>query len=297
MHETSPVKESDMSEVEENLEEPEANPYNAKKSWHTSERPQMQSADSLFYEQQATPEEAPDVEEESPPKRKRTNYKKRYDDLKKHYDERVSQFKQREQELLATAQADRPQYEPPRSVEDLEKFKQEYPDLYDTVETVAHLQSERQVNELQGQLSAIQERESEIVRREAETSLKDRHPDFEDIRGDENVHEWAKEQPDQIQDWVYNNPDNATLASKAIDLYKLENGISVSKPRRQSQKSQQSKKSSAADLVSTKTTTVDAAQGPKIWTEREISAMSLDEFDAYEDEINQAITEGRVVKS
>ena len=111
-----------MSEIEENLEEPEANPYNAKKSWHTSERPQMQSADSLFYEQQATPEEAPDVEEESPPKRKRTNYKKRYDDLKKHYDERVSQFKQREQELLATAQADRPQYEPPRSVEDLEKF-------------------------------------------------------------------------------------------------------------------------------------------------------------------------------
>ncbi len=65
LHETSPVKESDMSEVEENLEEPEANPYNAKKSWHTSERPQMQSADSLFYEQQATPEEAPDVEEES----------------------------------------------------------------------------------------------------------------------------------------------------------------------------------------------------------------------------------------
>ena len=65
-----------MSEVEENLEEPEANPYNAKKSWHTSEKPQMQSADSLFYEQQATPQEATDVEEEAPQKRKRTNYKK-----------------------------------------------------------------------------------------------------------------------------------------------------------------------------------------------------------------------------
>ena len=50
-------------------------------------------------------------------------------------------------------------------------------------------------------------------------------------------------------------------------------------------------------MVSTKTTTVDAAQGPKIWTEREIAAMSLDEFDAREDEINQAVAEGRVVKS
>ena len=35
----------------------------------------------------------------------------------------------------------------------------------------------------------------------------------------------------------------------------------------------------------------------KIWTEREISAMSLDQFDSLEDEINQAVTEGRVVKS
>ena len=50
-------------------------------------------------------------------------------------------------------------------------------------------------------------------------------------------------------------------------------------------------------MVSTKTTTGDAAQGSKIWTEREITAMSLDEFDSREDEINQAVAEGRVVKS
>ncbi len=34
-----------------------------------------------------------------------------------------------------------------------------------------------------------------------------------------------REQPEQIQDWVYNNPDNVALASKAIDLYKLETGV------------------------------------------------------------------------
>ena len=47
--------------------------------------------------------------------------------------------------------------------------------------------------------------------------------------------------------------------------------------------------------MSTKTTQIDSAQ-PKIWTEREIAAMSLDQFDKYEDEINQALAEGRVVK-
>ena len=282
-----------MSEIEESLEEPEANLYNAKKPWHKPDGPPMQSSDSLFYENQATPQETPD-EKEQAPKRKRANYKKRYDDLKKHYDDRVSQFKQREQELLAEASSSRPQYEVPKSAEEIEKFKQEYPDLYDTVETVAHLQSERQVGELQGQLSALQEREADIVRREAETGLRDRHPDFETIRTDENFHEWAKVQPDEIQDWIYKNPDNVSLASKAIDLYKMDNGIASTPTRRQSQ---QPREGSAADMVSTKTTTVDVDKGTKIWTEREIAAMSLDEFDSVEEQINQAITEGRVVKS
>jgi len=284
-----------MSEVEESLEEPEANMYNAKKPWHKPDGPPMQNSDSLFYENQATPQAAPDEEEqEAPTKPKRANYKKRYDDLKKHYDDRVSQFKQREQELLAEASSSRPQYEVPKSAEEIERFKQEYPDLYDTVETVAHLQSERQVGELQGQLSALQEREADIVRREAETGLRDRHPDFETIRTDENFHEWAKVQPDEIQDWIYKNPDNVSLASKAIDLYKMDNGIASTPQRRQSQ---QSREGSAADMVSTKTTTIDVDKGTKIWTEREITAMSLDEFDAREDEINQAVAEGRVVKS
>tara|TARA_R110000824_G_scaffold254001_1_gene443009 strand:- start:1491 stop:2348 length:858 start_codon:yes stop_codon:yes gene_type:complete len=285
-----------MSEVveNENVEEQTANPYNAKKSWHTPDKPRTDDADSLFYApQQATPEEeAPD--EEAKPK-KRTNYKKRYDDLKKHYDDRVSQFKQREQELEANARSVQPSYEAPKSIEDLEKFRNEYPDLYDTVESVAHLRSEQQVGELKSQLSAIQQREHEILKREAETTLRERHPDFEDIRGDEQFHEWAEGQPTQIQDWIYNNPDDVSLASKAIDLYKLETGQPATRTRRSPQR-QSANRKSAADIVSTKTTQIDSAQ-PKIWTEREIAAMSIDQYDKFEEEINQAVSEGRVVKT
>ena len=277
-----------MSEAQ--YEEEVSNPYNARKAWHTPDAPKMGDADGLFYaeQQQATPEEAP--EEEAQP-RKRTNYKKRYDDLKKHYDTKLSEFKQKEQELLAMAQSAQPAYSPPKSEEELESFKQEYPDLYNTVETVAHMQSQRQVADLEAQLQSMRQRESEVLRREAESTLKQRHPDFEDLRGDEDFHEWAKEQPEQIQDWIYNNPDNVTLASKAIDLYKLETG----KSQTQSQPRKQRPQGSAADMVSTKTTSVDSKQ-PKIWTEREIAAMSLDQFDRYEDEIKQAMMEGRVVK-
>jgi len=276
-----------MSEAQ--YEEEVSNPYNARKAWHTPDTPKMGDADGLFYaESQATPEEAP--EEEAQP-RKRTNYKKRYDDLKKHYDQKLAEFKQTEQELRAEAMQAQPAYSPPKSEEELESFRQEYPDLYNTVETVAHMQSQRQVADLEAQLQSMRQRESEVLRREAESTLKQRHPDFEDLRGDEDFHEWAKEQPEQIQDWIYKNPDNVTLASKAIDLYKLETG----KSQTQSQPRQRRPQGSAADMVSTKTTSVDSKQ-PKIWTEREIAAMSLDQFDRYEDEIKQAMMEGRVVK-
>ena len=274
-----------MSEVQEER----SNPYNARKDWHTPDEPTMGDADGLFYSnRQATQQMAPEDEEVQP--KKRTNYKKRYDDLKRHYDGKVAEFKQKEQELNAIAMQAQPAYQPPKSEEELESFKQEYPDLYNTVETVAHMQTQRQVADLESQLQSMRQRESEVLRREAETSLQQRHPDFEDLRGDDQFHAWAKEQPEQIQDWIYKNPDNVALASKAIDLYKMETGVAqTQQPRRRQQRG------SAADMVSTKTTSVDSKQ-PKIWTEREIAAMSLDKFDKHEDEIRQAMIEGRVVK-
>jgi hypothetical protein len=272
-------------------QEVQANPYNQKKAWHYEDGPPTASADSLFFEE---PQEATSEEDGTPQKEKapRTNYKKRYDDLKKHYDQKLSEFKQREEELQAMARSAIPQYEPPKSVEDLEQFRRDYPDLYDTVETVAHLRSAEQLSALQQKLSTFEKRELEISKRDAEERLKQRHPDFEDIRGDERFHEWAKVQPEEIQRWIYKNPDNADLASRAIDLYKMENNIAIN--TKSSPRSQPSK-STAADMVSTKTTSVEPKTA-KVWTQREIAAMSVDEYDRYEEEIDLAIREGRVAK-
>jgi len=281
-----------MSEAIEQVTEEEANPYNSRKDWHVEDAPSRGDASGILFEEspkaQATREAAP--EEAEGTSEKKTNYKKRYDDLKKHYDQKIADFKQKELELKAAATQGQPEYAPPKSLEDLEQFREEYPDLYETVETVAHLQSEQQVEALRSKLSVIEEREAAIARREAESALYAKHPDFEDIRGDDKFHNWAQEQPEAIQSWIYENPDNVTLAIKAIDLYKMESGISTKQAK--TKKSQP--KSSAADFVSTKTTAVDAKE-PKIWTQREIAALSMNQFDKYEADIDQAIMEGRVV--
>ena len=285
---------AEVENIQEESVEPTPNPYNLKKDWHTDDvMPKHgETAEGLFFEKPQTKSEPTPVETETVEEDKvysQPNYKKRYDDLKKHYDSRLSEFKQREQELIAEATANRPEYQAPKTAEELEQFKAEYPDVYEVVETVAHLQSEDKVASLQQRLDALQERETEILKREAEKDLLTKHPDFEELRNSDEFHQWAEAQPEEIKDWIYNNPNNASLASKAIDLFKMENGIAPVKPSQN-----KSVRSSAADMVSTKTTTVDEKQ-PKIWTQQEIAALPMAEYDRLEKEIDKAVEEGRVI--
>ena len=213
--------------------------------------------------------------------------------MKSHYDRKLNEFKGREQELIEEATKNRQNYKTPKTAEELEKFKKQYPDVYEVVETVSHMQSDERAKVLEERISALQDRETDILRKEAEKRLRSNHPDFDDIRNSEDFHGWAKEQPKSIQDWIYSNTDDADLASRALDLFKKDIGIDTSSKAKKPS-SKRSRKS-AADMVSTKTTAVEPKQ-EKIWTEREIAAMSIQEFDRFEDEIGQAITEGRVVK-
>ena len=287
----------------------QANPYNMKKSWHMGDDKPFLSSDQLYFEDPAEKNklfksndvneaelednvEVENLETVKDTPYKKPDYKKRYDDLKRHYDSKLNEFKSREQELLEEVTKNRTEYKAPKTEEELEQFAKEYPDVYEVVETVAHLQSESKSKVLEERLQKLQEREEEVIRIEAEKRLNDRHPDFDEIRNSDDFHNWAKEQPKSIQDWIYKNTDDADLASRALDLFKKDFGIDV--PKLEKSNSKQTKKS-AADMVSTKTTTVEPKQ-EKIWSESEIAAMSMDEFDKYEDEISEAMQQGRIVK-
>ena len=282
------------------------NPYNKNKSWHEGDIKPFESSEGLYFEkpedknklfksndinEAVVPEnvETEELESKKDTPYKRPDYKKRYDDLKKHYDNKLNEFRLREEELKNQVQ--QPEYKAPKTVEELEKFKNDYPDVYEVVETVAHMQSESKAKVLEERLSKLQQREQELIRKDAEKRLMDRHPDFEDIRNSDDFHSWAKEQPDSIQKWIYSNADDADLASRALDLFKKDIGMDVPQKEKSSFKTTES----AADMVSTKTTTVEPKQ-QKIWSEREIAAMSMDEFDKYEEEISNAMQEGRITK-
>jgi len=289
------------------VKEETPNPYNQNKTWHEGEDKPFLSSNSVYFEEPKNrlfkSDDLNDVEAEGSVNTEaleskkdepysKPNYKKRYDDLKRHYDSKLDEFKSREQELMDEATSNRPAYQTPKSPEELEQFKNEYPDVYEVVETVAHLQTESKAKVLEERLSKLQQREDDLVRQSAEQRLMEKHPDFEDIKNSDDFHEWAKEQPTSIQDWIYENASDANLASRALDLFKKDFGIETKVTKSSSKKPT---RQSAADMVSTKTTSVDTQQ-ERVWSEKEIAAMSMAEYDKYESAISEAWQEGRITK-
>ena len=284
--------------------ETEANPYNAKKDYIDYEQmkanasKEFADANTIAVKKdqpkvvvdsmQPTETEEDTPEEQADKPYKRVDYKKRYDDLKKHYDGRVNSFKSREQELLAEIRANRPTYKAPKSAEEIEAFKKEYPDVYGVVETVAHLRSSKETEDLKQEIKQLKELNQTVNKEKAEAKLARMHPDFEQIRESDEFHSWAESQPEAIKGWVYGNATNAELASRAIDLFKQDTGKSKSKEV-------SGDLVAASEMVKVKNSKEIGYGSKKIWTRSQIAAMSQSEFDKNEKAITEAMSEGRVI--
>ena len=215
------------------------------------------------------------------------DYKKRYDDLKRHYDTKLAEFQAERQQLeAATKQANVPM---PKTVEELEEFKAQYPDVYGVVETVAAMQASERTNELQKELEVIKEREKETVVQAAYRELTANHPDFDTIKSDDAFLAWLQEQPESISDGIYKNNTDARWASRVLDLYKADAGISK-------KKTSKAKTDAATSVRSPKARDIASEQSgeTRIWKASEIRSLKPWEFEKLESELDSARQEGRI---
>ena len=293
------------SKATQQSKETEANPYNAKKDYIDYEQVEANAKEPFAdANTMAVKKDQPKVvvdtmrsqepEEDTPEEQadkpyQKVDYKKRYDDLKKHYDGRVNSFKSREEELLAEIRTNRPKYKAPKSAEEIEAFKKEYPDVYGVVETVAHLRSSKETEDLKQEIKSLKELNQSANKEKAEARLARMHPDFEQIRESDAFHSWAESQPEAIKGWVYGNATNAELASRAIDLFKQDTGKSKSNTEVSGDLV------AASEMVKVKNSKEIGYGSKKIWTRSQIAAMSQSEFDKNEKAITEAMSEGRVL--
>ena len=292
------------------------NPYNSHKEWENENKTGeafVSADDSMAYarkpkvavidkmenvkaEEEATTEDSTPQKEEASNPYQRVDYKKRYDDLKRHHDKRVNEFKDREKELMEQLSSNRPKYTPPKSADELDKFKEENPDIYGVVESVAHLQAAKQLEDLQKELKEIQEKLALEEAKRAYVELKALVPDFEAIRQDDNFHNWADQQPKEIQDWIYNNRTNVQLAAQAINLYKASKGLAQANVQQPPRVGNQPANRGADEAVTVKARKEDPNPSGKVWTRAEIGKLSWKQYEKYKDEIDRAYAEGRIVR-
>jgi len=284
----------------------ESNPYNAKQTPVDIPRGVISADDGLAPAPkkeeviQAKPtDEVPDEPTEEPTQQfKKVDYKKRYDDLKRHYDSKLNEFKAKESKMSQQIKEGLPNYTPPRTPEELATFKEEFPEVYDTIETIAHSKSNEQAKELQTRLDAIESREAKVSQTEAFSKLSTLQPDFEEIKSTQEFHTWVDKQPQDIQDWLYKS-FNADLASRAIDLFKQDVGWKTTKEPEKRKPGRPKKEPSAADIVKVSEVSEPTQKEGKIWTSKEIDYIARhnpEEAEKLMDEWESAHREGRLVK-
>ena len=217
-------------------------------------------------------------------------FKKRYDDLKRHYDSTLGKHKDEVRTLRTQLEQSSKQFVPPKSKDELESWRKEYPDVYEMVETIAMNKADSRAEEMETKYQNLQVQQEQIEKEKAEEELLKMHPDFKDLRSKEDFHEWAAKQDPVIQDWLYENTTNALLTGRALDLYKMDRGLG-----KYSKKEQNDAKKEAAKAIS-KTKKAEASDAPikKVWSNAEISKMSVREYAKYEEDIDKAVREGRI---
>ena len=227
---------------------------------------------------------------ERPAKAEDRVFKKRYDDLKKHYDSTLNKHKDEVRSLRSQLESSTKQFVPPKSKDELEAWRKEYPDVYDMVETIAMNKATTRTAEIEDKYKNLQLQQEQIAKEKAEVELLKLHPDFNEIRQKEEFHNWAANQDPTIQGWLYENTSNAKLAARAIDLFKMDNGES-----KLTKKEEKDVKKEAARAISkTRKSTESDIPKKKVWTTSEISKLKPHEFEKHEKDIDLARLEGRI---
>jgi hypothetical protein len=211
-------------------------------------------------------------------------FKKRYGDLRRHNQQIQEQHTNELRKLQEQVEGlTRKQVKLPKSDEELEQWTEQYPDVAKIVETIATKKAVEARKDVEEKLKYVDELKSKVQMEKAENELEKLHPDFADIRADQEFHNWVADQPKWIQSALYENDNDPRAAGKAIDLYKLETK-KTSKPR--------SNKDAAKAISRTSRSSEPVNQDRNVWSESRVKNLTGSDWDKYEEAISESIRNG-----
>ena len=219
-------------------------------------------------------------------------FKKRYGDLrrfsqkqKEDAEERIAKLEQQLEEST------KKHIQLPKTEYELSAWIKEYPDIAAVIETIAIKKADERSESVSKKLLEIEKMQSNARKEKAEAELIRLHPDFEELRNQDEFHEWVETQPKWVQTALYDNEDDAFSAARAIDLYKADNGLLKKKESKVDTRKQ------AASSVNTKSqkSTPRESGEEGAFSESQVQKMTADEYEKNADSIMEAIRTGNFV--
>ena len=220
-------------------------------------------------------------------------FKKRYGDLRRHTQEKEKTYQDEifklKQQLTDTATKE---IKLPKSDEEINEWAKEYPDVAKIVESIATKKAKELDSTLEERMKLIADREAQATRATAEAELMRIHPDFDTIRNDQEFHDWVEVQPRWVQQALYENESDSKSAARAIDLYKIDMGI-TSTPKKKADPSKDAAKAVTRGSSNTPSAT-KSGQANQI-KESDVARMKSHEFAKNEERIQEAIQSGNFI--
>jgi hypothetical protein len=236
-------------------------------------------------EESEVKEESTESEEESDENlnREEKSFKKRYGDLRRHMAEKEKEWKE-----LLESQNNTASIRTPSSDEDIEAWAEKYPDVAAIVETIASKKADEKFAVAEERLREFDEAAYEAERTKAEITIRKSHSDFDELRDSDKFHDWVENQPKWVRDALYENSDDAASVVRVIDLYKVDNGMTIAAKKKASK--------DAAKTVSKRSTpAVDSEGSASMIKESEVAKMSDRDFEENYDKIQKAMSSGKFI--
>jgi len=236
-----------------------------------------------------SPEEKAD--DETPDTAEERSFKKRYGDLRRHQQEQKSDFEEQIKSLKGELKSSSTgEMELPSTEDEIAAWAGKYPQVANIMQTMALKAAKDQNANLSTRMQEIDDLQNTANKGKAEAKLLQIHPDFEEIREEDAFHDWVDTQPKWVQDSLYHNEADATSAARAIDLYKLDAGIT-----KKSKAKKGNSRSAAQEVSSRGSSSPTEGSGEQQYLESDVADMSIDQYAEHQDAIAKAMRSGNFV--
>lgn len=242
-----------------------------------------------------------------PPKDEDKTWEVRYANLRSFSQKQINEVKrEKEQEVndlkKRIADLEKSSQRMPENEAELDSWVKDYPDLARVLMGLMRKQAREETDTVRADLEALRnERQEETLALQREAAVRKvvaTHPDFFDLIETDDFKEWVNSQPEvrgpkigqALHDALYNNETDADAAIQAVNIYKMDKGVTT-KPERKRKEIVEA----ASSVRRTNSGNPQSENGKPTFSESQIERMSLREYEKVEDDIDLAKREGRFV--